>query len=110
MRLLFDENLSPQLVRRLADVFPGSAHVRDCGLAGGADVAVWRHAGEHGFIIVSKDEYFRHLSFLQGAPPKVGGIELGNCSTDLIEQLLRRGRAEIVRFAVDPVAAFLRLP
>lgn len=43
MRLLFDENLSPQLVRRLADVFPGSAHVRDCGLAGGADVAVWRH-------------------------------------------------------------------
>lgn len=67
-------------------------------------------ACEQGFIIVSKDEDFRHLSFLQGAPPKVVGIELGNCSTDLIEQLLRRGRAEIVRFAADPVAAFLRLP
>jgi predicted nuclease of predicted toxin-antitoxin system len=110
MRLLFDENLAPQLVRRLADVFPGSVHVRDCGLKAVDDVAVWRHAREQGFVIVSKDEDFRHLSFLEGAPPKVVGIELGNCSTDLIEQLLRRRRAEIERFAADPVAAFLRLP
>jgi predicted nuclease of predicted toxin-antitoxin system len=110
MRLLFDENLSPQLVRRLADAFPGSAHVRDCGLQSGADTAVWRQAREQDFIIVSKDEDFRHLSFLHGAPPKVVGIELGNCSTDLIEQLLRRRQAEIARFAADPVTAFLRLP
>lgn len=110
MRLLFDENRSPQLVRRLADVFPGSVHVRDCGLASGADGAVWRHAREQGFVIVSKDEDFRHLSFLEGAPPKVVGIELGNCSTDLIEQLLRKRQVEMSRFAADPAAAFLRLP
>ncbi len=110
MRLLFDENLSPQLVRRLADVFPGCVHVRDCGLKAVADDAVWRHAREQGLVIVSKDEDFRHLSFLQGAPPKVVGIDLGNCSTDLIEQLLRAKRAELVQFAADPLAAFLRLP
>ena len=110
MKLLFDENISPQLVRRLADVFPDSAHVRDCGLKAGADVEVWRHAREQGFIIVSKDEDFRHLSFLLGAPPKVVGIELGNCSTDLIEQLLRRRQAEVLQFAADPVAAFVQLP
>ncbi len=110
MRLLFDENLSPRLVQRLADAFPGSVHVRDCGLQADADAAVWRHASEQGFIIVSKDEDFRHLSFLRGAPPKVVGIELGNCSTDLIERLLRRSRVEIERFAADPVAAFLPLP
>ncbi len=110
MRLLFDENLSPQLVRRLADVFPGSAHVRDCGLASCADAVVWRHAREQGLVIVSKDEDFRHLSFLEGAPPKVVGIELGNCSTDLIEQLLRKRQAEIAQFVADRAAAFLRLP
>ena len=29
MKLLFDENLSPQLVRLLNDLFPNSIHVRD---------------------------------------------------------------------------------
>ena len=33
VKLLLDENLSPKLIRRLADVFPGSVHVHDCGLA-----------------------------------------------------------------------------
>jgi len=32
MKLLFDENLSPQLVRLLRDLFPDSVHVRDVGL------------------------------------------------------------------------------
>jgi len=33
MKLLFDENLSPDLVRRLTDLFPDSVHVRDVDLA-----------------------------------------------------------------------------
>ena len=32
MKLLFDENLSPKLVRSLEDFFPESVHVRDVGL------------------------------------------------------------------------------
>jgi predicted nuclease of predicted toxin-antitoxin system len=28
MKLLFDQNLSPKLVNRLADLFPGSCHVQ----------------------------------------------------------------------------------
>ena len=31
MKLLLDENLSPRLVHALADLFPGSKHVRPCG-------------------------------------------------------------------------------
>ena len=34
MKLLLDQNLSHRLVAALADVFPGSVHVRDVGLAG----------------------------------------------------------------------------
>jgi hypothetical protein len=29
LKLLFDQNLAPRLVARLADIFPASEHVRD---------------------------------------------------------------------------------
>ncbi|MBL9186567.1 MAG: DUF5615 family PIN-like protein [Opitutaceae bacterium] len=65
MKLLFDENLSPTLFTSLADIFPGSEHVRNLGLVRAADPLIWRHALETGFTIVSKDEDFHHLSFLR---------------------------------------------
>jgi predicted nuclease of predicted toxin-antitoxin system len=73
----------------VSDLFPGSAHARDVALANASDPNVWRYAGEHGFTIVSKDEDFHHLSFLRGAPPKVIGLNTGNCSTKLVSELLR---------------------
>jgi predicted nuclease of predicted toxin-antitoxin system len=33
MKLLFDHNLSPRLVNRLAQLFPGSTHVYMLGMA-----------------------------------------------------------------------------
>jgi predicted nuclease of predicted toxin-antitoxin system len=39
MRLLLDQNLSHRLTVALADVFPGSMHVRDLGLAHADDEA-----------------------------------------------------------------------
>ena len=44
MKLLFDENLSPQLVRLLNDLFPDSVHVRDVGLETADDAVVWKYA------------------------------------------------------------------
>lgn len=41
MKLLFDQNLSYKLVRSFSDEFPGSAHVRDLGLASAVDIEVW---------------------------------------------------------------------
>ena len=110
MKLLFDENLSPELPAQFADLFPDSAHVRNVGLARAPDTLIWLHALEQGFIIVSKDEDFHHLSFLRGAPPKVIGIALGNCSTARIEKLLRERCADIAGFATDSAASFLLLP
>ncbi len=110
MKLLFDENLSPRLVTLLADLFPGSVHVRDVGLSTASDPAVWRHAIDHGLSIVSKDEDFHHLSFLRGAPPKVIGIHTGNCSTKIVAQLLRERFKQIEVFEADATASFLALP
>jgi predicted nuclease of predicted toxin-antitoxin system len=55
VKLLFDENLSFRLIRALADLFPGSAHVRDVGLLGAVDAAIWAYAAEHEFLLASKD-------------------------------------------------------
>ena len=72
MKLLFDENLAPRLVAQVIDLFPGSEHVRNVGLATADDAAVWEYAKAGGFAIVSKDADFRQLSFLYGSPPKSG--------------------------------------
>ena len=87
--LLLDENLSPRLVGMLDDLFPGSVHVQDVMLGGGDDGAVWRYAKAHGFAIVSKDSDFMDRSVLEGHPPKLIWVRLGNCSTAEIEGLLR---------------------
>lgn len=107
MRLLFDQNLAASLVQRLADVYPGSQHVRDVGLGSADDGAVWAYAAEHGLTIVSKDADFHQLSFLKGAPPKAVWIRRGNCSTDDIEVVLRRQHADILGFEEAADAAFL---
>jgi predicted nuclease of predicted toxin-antitoxin system len=58
VRLLFDQNLSYRLPRRLADLYPGSLHLRDAGLLGTDDGTIWRYAAQHGLTIVSKDRDF----------------------------------------------------
>ncbi|MEO7995557.1 MAG: DUF5615 family PIN-like protein, partial [bacterium] len=50
MRLLLDENLSEALLRPLADLFPGSLHVRALGAAGASDADVWDLARTHGCL------------------------------------------------------------
>jgi len=77
VKLLFDENLSPRLCRLLADVYPGSAHVRDIGLRGADDERICSYARDYGFTVVSKDNDFRQRGFLRGAPPKVVWLSVG---------------------------------
>ena len=105
--LLFDQNLAPSLARRLADVYPGSAHVRDAGLAAADDEAIWVYAAAGGYAIVTKDDDFRQRSFLRGPPPKVIWTKLGNCATVDVETALRARYADVVAFASDPAAALL---
>ena len=109
MKLLFDENISPRLVAGLSDVFPGSVHVRDVGLARATDAAIWGYARDHGLTIVSKDSDFHQVSFVRGPPPKVIWVRRGNCTTTEIEALLRSNRTEILAFAAEAEAAFLAL-
>jgi predicted nuclease of predicted toxin-antitoxin system len=109
LKLLFDENLSHRLRDLLREDFPGSDHVRNVGLLGTDDGRVWEYARDNGLTIVSKDNDFRQRSFLDGAPPKVIWLRVGNAGTVVIEELLRRERPRVEAFAVDPEASLLVL-
>jgi predicted nuclease of predicted toxin-antitoxin system len=102
MKLLFDQNLSPKLVRRLADLFPGSSHVQALGLDCAGDDQVWHHARLHGFAVVTKDEDYNTLSVLRGSPPKVVWVQSGNCKTAQVEALFRAHFADVDAFDKDP--------
>ena len=109
MKLLFDQNLSPQLARLVSDLYPGSIHVRNIGLREAADSEIWDYALSNGFMIVSKDSDFRARSMIDGHPPKVILITLGNCATEEVEDVLRRNHQAIDTFAADPTKSFIAL-
>lgn len=71
MKLRLDENLSPRLVTRIADIYAGSAHVQQCGLGSADDKQVWQHAVANEYSRVSNDIDFYDRSLLEAGPPKL---------------------------------------
>lgn len=109
MKLLFDQNLSPKLILRLADLFPGSDHVQSVGLDRANDDQVWEYARLNAFAVVTKDEDYNTLSVVRGCPPKVIWLQLGNCTTTQVEAAIRVHFADIEAFARDPKVGTLVL-
>ena len=99
MKLLFDENLSPKLPGLLADIFPGSIHIRECAMKGRSDGEVWEFARLSGFTLVSKDPDFQQRSMLYGHPPKLVWLRIGNCTRERLAQLITTHARDI--FALD---------
>ena len=109
MKLLFDQNLSPNLVAIHADVFPESLHVREAGLERATDESVWRFALERGFAIVTKDSDFQERSQIASSAPRVVWIRRGNCSTRDIEAMLRKHAPRIAGLEQEQDGGFLIL-
>jgi predicted nuclease of predicted toxin-antitoxin system len=70
---------------------------------------VWSYAIEKSLAIITKDGDFRQRSFLEGYPPKIIWVALGNCSTAAIENLIRARSEEIASFLSDGGSSFLSL-
>jgi predicted nuclease of predicted toxin-antitoxin system len=107
--LLLDQNLSPRLVDRLADLYPGSVHVSTVGLGTASDRMVWEFARQNDYMITTKDADFSELGLLLGFPPKVIWIRRGNASTHVIETLLRDNFDAIATLSDDPDTGVLTL-
>lgn len=109
MKLLLDQNLSPHLVKQLADIYPQSVHVQSLGLDCSSDEEVWTAARDAGYMIVTKDADFSERSILLGFPPKVVWIRRGNCSTSEIEKILREHFEDIKALNGDEQKAVLEI-
>lgn len=111
MKLLFDHNISPRVVARLADLFPDASHVALVGLERATDSVVWAYAEANGYWIVTKDSDFSDLSIVRGFPPRVVWLRIGNCTTREIESLLRYHHQTMIAFEADEhVGTLILLP
>ena len=109
---IVDENLPQTLVAKLG---AGSLHATDLGERM-SDIQLWLYAKQHEQIVVTKDaDFFDRLS-LEGSPPKVVWVRLGNMRRTALEtEILRRwpevlgllGSANLVEIHGDRLEAFL---
>ena len=95
MRLLLDENISPALVRLLADIDVYSQSVPHVGLAGRPDHVVWQYALDHDFAVVTTNA--RDFIELLDAPVHPGLIVLRESG------LSRQEQWEWLRFVIEQV-------
>lgn len=109
MKLLLDENLSYRLVPGLQAAYPGSSQVTLVGLGGADDRAVWRHALDHGYVLVTKDDDFLDLSALYGPPPIVIRLVLGNCSNARVLDALCSHQTSIEEIMNQPGIGVIEL-
>jgi predicted nuclease of predicted toxin-antitoxin system len=61
------------------------------------------------YTIATKDEDFQQRSLVQGHPPKVILITVGNCPTIRVEQLFRSYQKELSDFENDPMKSLIEL-
>lgn len=87
--LLLDQNLSFKISRGIKDVFPESKHVSDLGLIGSYDLDIWNFAKKNDYCILTFDSDFIDISVLNGFPPKIIWLRIGNSTTENIIRVLR---------------------
>ena len=109
MKLLFDENISFKLCKRLEDIYPDSTHVRFAGLESMDDTEVWQYAKDGNYTIVTQDSDFNDISIILGFPPCVVWIKTGNSLVSEIEETLRSNSIIIHEFLEQGVLGLIEI-
>ena len=109
MRLLFNNNLSQRLKTDLADLYPGSLHVKDIGPENAPDSTIWDYAHSNDLVIVTIDQDYRALSRTRGHPPKVVLMDRRNRPRSVVAALLRSRYDELIEFYRNNRMALLSL-
>jgi predicted nuclease of predicted toxin-antitoxin system len=110
LKLLFDQNLSPQLAKNLQDLFPGSKHVMQLQSDLAGDIQVAHLAVSEDFTIVTQDDDFPELAYQLDPAPKVVWLTMGNSSTAHRERRLRAYHEQLEAFGADPERKLFILP
>ena len=101
MKLLFDQNISFRLPRKIAENFSDAQQVRALGLENSTDMAIWTFARDNNFAIVTFDADFYDLATYFGHPPKIIWLRTGNTQTDHLAALINRRAEQIKEFLTN---------
>jgi len=101
VKLLFDQNISFRVLRRILDEFPESSHVKDFDLVSASDEQIWLFSKENEYTFVTFDADFYDFATLYGHPPKVIWLRIGNTSTDNLIRVLTSNANTIKNFIAD---------
>jgi len=104
MKLLFDQNISFRLVKKIIAIFPYSKQAKELELENATDFEIFNYAKENNFTIATFDADFCEISVLKGFPPKIIWIRTGNISTNNIALLLKNNSELILEFSKENYA------
>lgn len=88
MNLLFDQNISPRILKILPEEFSNCQQVRFAGLEDSSDFEIFQFAQENDFAVVTFDSDFVDLNSMYGTPPKIIYLNTGNLTTKNIFEFL----------------------
>lgn len=99
MKLLIDQNISFRILSKFR-AFDGVAnHVKDFGLHQANDYEIFMYARNQQFdAIITIDEDFIKLLNTFSNPPKIVWIRTGNCSTEVLANILNEKFEKIKDF------------
>lgn len=98
MKLLFDQNISFRIVKKIEDFLPNSSQVRLLGLENAKDSDIWEYAKNNDYTIITFDTDFYDLSLIKGTPPKIIWLRIGNTSTTSLIDCLKLNFELILEF------------
>jgi len=101
VKLLFDQNISFRIVKKIGSIFPNSKQIRELGLDDSSDRVIWEFAKTEGFVIVTFDADFADLANLKGSPPKIIWLRMGNATTDNIVRILKEHQNIVNEFVLN---------
>jgi len=87
MKILFDQNISFRLIKKISQLYPNAKQVRQLGLENQFDIKIWKFAKSNNYTVVTFDVDFIDLINLKGHPPKIIWLKTGNITTDSLAKL-----------------------
>lgn len=99
MTLLFDQNISYQIIKRIAKYFPDALQAGRIGMSQTSDSMLWQFARVNAYVIVTFDSYFIDRTLLVGEDtPKVIRLIAQDKSTENIANLILAKKRTIKNF------------
>ncbi len=109
MKLLFDQNISPRILKLLPENFEGCQHIRFVGLENESDISIFKFAERNDNEVVTFDSDFVDLDALYGTPPKIVYLNTGNLTTKNISDLLLSNSLRIQHYLNSQADEILEL-